>query len=77
MLTVSEKITNEVLSLPSEERLLLVDKLIRSLNLPISSDIDKLWAKEAERRIKELRSNKVKELNGELVFKELREKYNK
>ncbi len=76
MLIVSEKITDEVLSLPSEERLLFVDKLIRSLNLPISSDIDKLWSKEAERRLKELRNNKVEELDGQLVFEELREKYN-
>ncbi len=77
MPTISEKITNEVLSLPSDERLFLVDIIIRSLNLPISSDIDKLWAKESERRLKELQNNKVEELDGELVFRELRKKYNK
>ena len=75
MLTVSEKITNEVLSLTSEERLFLVDKIIRSLNLPISSDIDRLWAKESERRLKELQNNQVEELDGEQVFRELRKKY--
>jgi hypothetical protein len=77
MLAVSEKITNEVLSLPSNERLILIDKLIKSLNLPLSSDIDKIWAKESERRLKELQNNEVEELDGELVFRELREKYNK
>ena len=75
MLTVSEKIANEVLSLPSEERLILIDKLIRSLNLPVSSDIEKLWAKEANRRLKELRANKVDGLDGESVFEDLRKKY--
>ncbi len=77
MLAVSEKITNEVLSLPSDERLILIDKLIKSLNLPLSSDIDKIWAYESERRLKELQNNEVEELDGELVFKELRAKYNK
>ena len=77
MLAVSEKITNEVLSLPSDERLILIDKLIKSLNLPLSSDIDKIWAKESEKRLKELQNNKVEEFDGELVFKELRARYNK
>ena len=54
---ISEKIENEVLSLPAEDRILLTDKLIQSLNLPIQKDIEKMWAEEAEQRIAELDNN--------------------
>ena len=72
MITLSPKIEQEVLSLPSDERLALVDKLISSLNLPTQVDVDKVWAKEAERRIEELDSGKVKGIPGDIVFSELR-----
>ncbi len=72
MITLSPKIEQEVLSLPSDERLALIDKLISSLNLPTQVDIDRLWAKEAERRIEELDSGKVLGIPGDIVFSELR-----
>ena len=49
MLTLSPKVEREVLLLPSDERLALIDKLIISLNLPTQADVDELWAKEAEK----------------------------
>ena len=58
--------------MPSGRRLALIDKLIASLNLPTQSDIDKLWAKEAERRIEELDTGKVQGISGEDVFAEIR-----
>ncbi len=60
-------------SLPIDVRIRLIDKLLRSLN-PTSKEIDELWATEAERRVEEIRSGKVKPLAGEEVFKEIREK---
>jgi putative addiction module component (TIGR02574 family) len=77
MIALSQKIEQEVLRLPSDERLALIDKLIVSLNLPTQSDIDKLWAKEAERRIKELDEGKVQGIPGEAVFKKLRSRLSK
>ncbi|HBC88966.1 MAG TPA: hypothetical protein DCZ94_18645 [Lentisphaeria bacterium] len=74
MLTLSPKVEREVLLLPSDERLALIDKLIISLNLPTQADVDELWAKEAEKRIKDLDEGKVKGLRGEEVFSELRSK---
>ncbi len=72
MIILSPKIEQEVLSLPSDERLALIDKLIISLNLPTQEDIDKLWAKEAEHRIEELNSGKVQGIPGDIVFSEHR-----
>ena len=77
MLTLSPKVEQEVLLLPSDERLALIDKLIASLNLPTQADIDKLWAKEAERRIAELDSGKVQGISGEKVFAEIRSRLSK
>ncbi|MFZ2657589.1 MAG: addiction module protein [Victivallales bacterium] len=77
MLTLSPKVEREVLLLPSDERLALIDKLIISLNLPTQADVDELWAKEAEKRIKDLDEGKVKGLRGEEVFSELRSKLSK
>ncbi len=77
MLTISPKVEQEVLLLPSDERLALIDKLIVSLNLPTQIDIDKLWAKEAEKRIKELDEGKVKGIPGEEVFVEMRSRLSK
>ena len=77
MPALSPKVEQEVLLLPSDERLALIDKLIISLNLPTQADIDKLWAKEAEKRIKELDESKVQGIPGEEVFSELRSNLSK
>ena len=77
MLALSPKVEREVLLLPSDERLALIDKLIISLNLPTQADIDRLWAKEAEKRIKELDGGKVQGIPGEEVFSELRSNLSK
>ena len=57
-------------SLPVDVKIQLIDKLLKGLN-PISKEIDELWAIEAERRVEELRSGKVKPIGGEEVFKEI------
>ncbi len=74
MLALSPNIGQDVMDLPSNERLALIDKLIISLNLPTQSDIDELWAKEAERRIVELDNGSVQGIPGEQVFAEIRAK---
>jgi putative addiction module component (TIGR02574 family) len=77
MLALSSKIEQEVLVLPSNERLALIDKLIISLNLPTQTDIDTLWAQEAENRITELDEGKVQGIPGEEVFAEMRSNLSK
>jgi putative addiction module component (TIGR02574 family) len=63
----TKKILEEALSLPVEERALIADSLLRSLNMPDSST-DAEWTKVAKRRLQELRSGKVKPVPGEEVF---------
>ncbi len=68
--------TEEVISLPTDIRTLLVSKLLESLN-PSVREIDELWATEAEQRVDDIKKGKIKTIPGEDVFKEIREKFNK
>jgi len=63
----TKEIIEEIVSLPVEERALVVDSLLRSLNSP-EPEIDAEWAKESTRRLEELRSGKVRSIPGDEVF---------
>jgi putative addiction module component (TIGR02574 family) len=68
------EIIHEVESLPVEERVLVVDSLLRSLNPP-DPEIDRQWTAVAKRRLEELRSGKVKPVPGEAVFARIRQRF--
>jgi putative addiction module component (TIGR02574 family) len=68
MTTVTAELADQLLSLPWEDRIYLVDRLLESLNAPSGADIDRVWAEEAERRIEELDSGKVQGIPGDRVF---------
>ena len=72
----TDELSLEAVSLPVETRIMLVNKLLESLN-PSKKEIDELWATEAEERIADIRTGKEKTISGEEVFKEIREKYRK
>ena len=61
---------DEAESLPVEERAMVVDSLLRSLNPP-ESEIDKKWAAVARRRLEEIRSGSVETIPGEQVFEKI------
>ena len=71
----TDELISEAISLPVEVRTLLVNKLLESLNPP-NKEIDELWAEEAEKRVKDIRTGKVKTIPGEEVFKKIRKKIN-
>ena len=62
-----KEVIEEVISLPVEERAIVADAILRSLNPP-ESEMDREWAKVAQRRLAELRSGEVKPVPGEQVF---------
>ena len=74
---MTDRVTEEALSLPADIRLNLVEKLITSLNLPIDKDIDRFWAEEAERRVSQIEAGEVRLVPGEEVFSKIRAKYGK
>ncbi len=77
MSDVENKVFEEALSLPSEERIGLIHKLLMSLNLPIRAEIDRLWAEEAERRVSQIEQGDVELIPGDEVFSRIRRKHGK
>jgi hypothetical protein len=69
----TKDIIQEAASLPVEERVIVVDSLLRTLNIP-KPDIDKEWVVVAKRRLAELRSGRVNPAPGDQVFARIREK---
>ncbi len=61
-------------ALPIDEKALLVDRLLDSM-YPRQEEIDELWKIEAERRVGEVRSGKVKTIPGEKVFEEISNRF--
>ena len=70
------EIIHEAESLPVEDRTLVVDSLLRSLNPP-DPEIDKKWAAVARKRLDELRSGRVTPIPGEEVFAKIRKRFAK
>jgi putative addiction module component (TIGR02574 family) len=64
----------EAISLPVEERAIIVDSILRSLNSP-EEDIDSQWVAEAERRLEEVRAGRVKAIPGDQVFAKVRKRF--
>ena len=72
----TKKLIDEALCLPVEERALVADSLLKSLNKP-DPDIDKKWAEIAKQRLGELRSGKVKPIPGDEVFDRIHKRFAK
>ncbi len=65
-----KELIQEAISLPVEERAIVVDSLLRSLNPP-SEEIDRKWTAVVKQRLEEVRSGKVKLVPGGQVFEKL------
>jgi len=70
----TKDIIQEAAALPVEERIIVVDSLLRTLNIP-APDIDTEWAAVAKRRLAELRSGRVNPVPGDQVFARIRERF--
>ena len=67
-----EELETEVLNLSLEGRARLAEKLILSLDAPSEEENLYLWVVEAEKRLKELRESKAKEIPAEEAFRRAR-----
>lgn len=68
-----EQIAEEALSLPSEARALLADRLVESLDPAEDGYIHQLWAAEACRRRDDVRSNRVQTIPGDVALTQVRQ----
>lgn len=68
-----EQITAEALQLSVASRAELAERMMESLGNSEDGEIEQLWFAEAERRLEEVRSGKVKTIPGEEVMAEIRQ----
>lgn len=71
------RILEDALSLPADARMVLIEQLLASLNLPIQAEIDRLWGEEAERRVAQIAKGEVELVSGEEVFSKICERYHR
>ena len=67
-----EKLTEELLSLPSASRALLEDKLVESLEFDTDPAIQAAWTTEAKRRRDEIRSGSMEAIPGNEALAQVR-----
>ena len=70
----TKEIIQEAATLPVEERAVVVDSLLRTLNQP-DEEIDRAWVQVAKERLSELRSGRVKAVPGDQVFARVQERF--
>jgi putative addiction module component (TIGR02574 family) len=71
-----KEIIEEAECLPVEERLVVIDSLLRTINAP-TAEIDFEWLEVAKRRLAELRSGRMKAVPGDEVFARIRNRFEK
>lgn len=69
-----EKLVSQALSLSSDSRVQLAEKIIESLE---NETIEKIWLSEAKKRRDEVRSGQVKPIEGEEVLRRIKNLINK
>lgn len=70
----TKEIIQEASTLPVEERAMVVDSLLRTLNPP-DAEIDKAWVRIAQRRLADLRAGRAQPVPGDQVFAKVKERF--
>jgi len=68
---LAEKLIQEALNLPPEERAIVAERLLSSLEQELS-EIDQLWAREAEDRLNAYERGEVDAIPAEEVHKTIK-----
>ncbi|MEN8254506.1 MAG: addiction module protein [Verrucomicrobiota bacterium] len=68
------EIIHEAEALPVEERTLVVDSLLRTLNRP-DPTVENKWIEVAKQRLEELRSGKVQGIPASEVFARIQQRF--
>ncbi len=75
MAILAEKIYEQALDLPIDDRLILIDKLLKSSNLSNQEEIDQEWSEEIELRFQNLKNGTAKLIPGEIVFEKIKKRF--
>ncbi len=77
MTALAERIYNEVLDLPIDERLSLLDRLLHVMTIPAPTDIETAWLEESHKRLADIRAGKARTIPGDVVFQEIKAQFQK
>jgi putative addiction module component (TIGR02574 family) len=70
------EVLEKALTLSTQERGLLIDRLVESLDdEPVEEGVEEAWADEIRRRVDDVRLGRVKTIPGEQVLRELEEEF--
>ena len=72
----TDELISEAMSLPIDIKTQLINRFLVSLN-PERKDIDEFWMKEAEKRLKDIKTGKIKTVPEEQIFQEIKERFQK
>ena len=70
MTAILDRVEQEALNLPREERAFLADRLLSSLGGEVLSEVDAAWVAEAERRYAEYKGGRRQPVAADKVFAE-------
>ena len=66
----TERLIDEVLSLPIEERAVVADHLLKSMN-PADPETDRKWLEVAKTRLRELEAGETEGIPGDEILKNI------
>lgn len=72
----AKQLIEEVESLPSEERAFIADSILKTLN-PVNEEVQNKWLEVAEKRLQDLKSEKITGIPEGEVFGKIKERFSK
>jgi putative addiction module component (TIGR02574 family) len=73
MRMTTTELTAEILKLPSEEIVKVVEALLNRIN-PVPVEVDQVWAQEAERRVDAFEKGEISAIDGDFAMRSLKER---
>ena len=68
------EVERDAMELPPQERAILVERLLATLDAGEDTDVEELWLQEAEKRYAEYRAGKIASRPAEQVIEEARQR---
>lgn len=67
------ELTAEILKLPSEEIVQVVEALLNRIN-PVSAEVDEVWGQEVERRVDAFEKGEISAIEGDFAMRSLKDR---
>jgi putative addiction module component (TIGR02574 family) len=67
------ELTAEILKLPSEEIVQVVEALLNRIN-PVSAEVDGVWGQEVERRVDAFEKGEISAIDGDFAMRSLKDR---